>query len=57
MWYVVEIILMKDNPANTQRNKRVTITSKRHFDVIIMCLLRRVFAEKEDGEPCIRKLH
>ena len=33
-----------DNPANTQSNKHVIITSKRRFDVIITCLLRCVFA-------------
>ena len=32
-------------PANTQRNKHVTITSKQRFDMIIMCLLRYVLAE------------
>ena len=32
------------NPANTQRNKHVVNTSKHRFDVIIMCLLRCVFA-------------
>ena len=31
-------------PANTQRNKRVIITSKQRLDVIITCLLRCVFA-------------
>ena len=30
--------------ANTQSNKHVIITSKQHFDVIITCLLRCVFA-------------
>ena len=32
-------------PAKSQRNKHVTITPKHHFDVIITCLLRCVFAE------------
>ena len=34
------------NPANTQRKKRVIITSKRRFDVTITCFLRFVFAKK-----------
>ena len=36
---------------HTQRNKHVIITSKRHFDVIITCLLRCVFAEKRQKKP------
>ena len=31
-------------PANTKRNKHVTIMSKQRFDVIIVCLLRCAFA-------------
>ena len=31
-------------PANTKRNKRVIITTKQRFDVMITCLLRCVFA-------------
>ena len=32
-----------NNPANTQRNKHVIITSKLRFDVMIACLLCCVF--------------
>ena len=31
-------------PVNLQRTKHVIITLKRHFNVIIACLLHRVFA-------------
>ena len=34
-----------DNPTNTQRKKRVIITSKRRFEVLITRLLHCVFAE------------
>ena len=30
-------------PANTKRNRRLIITSRRRFDVIITCLLRFMF--------------
>ena len=36
-------------PPHTQRNKHVIITSKRRFDVIIMCLLRFVYAGRVSG--------
>ena len=39
-----KVALTMPFPANTKRNKHVIITSKRHFDVIITCLLRCVCA-------------
>ena len=35
-----------DHPANTQRNERVIITSKRCFDAIISCLLPTVYTSR-----------
>ena len=37
-----ELAPLDTNPANTERNKHIIITSKRRFDVIITCLLRSV---------------
>ena len=42
IWYDFQLMFLDSNPANTQRNKRVIITSKRRFGVIITCLLRFV---------------
>ena len=38
--------IASSDPANTQHNQQLIITSKHSFDVIIACLLRCVFAEE-----------
>ena len=46
IWHDFQLMFLDSNPANTQRNKRVIITSKRRFGVTITCLLRFVYAGK-----------